>query len=212
MISLGRLAVLALVSSLLCAPAASGASEAREIVKRAMADAAMREALVREGRGAAGFCANCHGEAGVSRYPEVPNLARQHPEYILHQIDAFITGKRKNEFMERLMRVLSEREKASIALVYASAPAVAAVAKPGPRAAEGGEHYKRLCAQCHQLDARGTENYPRLAGQQPEYLRITLRRYLNMSGERTHAPMTAAVKQLGDKNIDAVVEYLSSLK
>jgi len=212
MILLGRLTMVALVSSLLCMPAFAGVGDAGEIVKRALGDPASREALVREGRNVATFCANCHGDAGLSRYPEVPNLAKQHPEYILHQIDAFVTGKRKNEFMEKLMRVLNEREKASIALAYASAPAATATPNPGPRAAQGGDFYKRLCAQCHQANAHGTESIPRLAGQQPEYLRITLRRYLNMSGERNHPPMTAAVKQLGDQNIDAVADYLSSLK
>lgn len=212
MISLGRLATLALACSLLYLPAWAFASEAKEIVKRAMADTAMREALIREGRSAAAFCANCHGDAGLSRYPEVPNLAQQHPEYLLNQIDAFISGKRKNEFMERLMRVLSEREKASIALAFASAPAAVASPKPGPLAAQGADHYRKLCAQCHLPNAHSTDTLPRLAGQQPEYLRLTLRRYLTMSGERTFPPMTDAVKQLGEQNIEAVVQYLSNLK
>ncbi len=212
MISKARLATLAIFSALLGFSSLAGADDAKELVKRAMGDPALRDTLVREGRSAGAFCANCHGEAGFSRFPEVPNLASQHPTYILNQIDAFVTGKRKNEFMEGLMKVLSERDKAAIALSFAGAPAIPATVTPGPRAAEGGEHFKRLCARCHQQDARGAETYPRLAGQQQEYLRVTLRRYLNMTGERNYPPMTGAVTQLGERNIDAVVDYLSSLK
>ena len=212
MISTGRLAFFALLGSLLCLSASVGAADAKELVKRSQSDPALRETLIREGRNAGSFCANCHGEAGFSRFSEVPNLASQHPTYILNQIDAFVSGKRKNEFMEGLMKVLSERERAAIALAFSSNEAIPASVTPGGRAAEGGEHFKRLCARCHQADARGAETFPRLAGQQQEYLRVTLGRYLTMSGERQYPPMTGAVMQLGERNIEAVVEYLSSLR
>lgn len=212
MISSGRLAILAILGSLLCVSAFAAASDAKDLVKRSQTDTALRETLIREGRNAGSFCANCHGEAGFSRFPGVPNLASQHPAYILNQIDAFVSGRRKNEFMEGLMKVLSERERAAIALAFSSNQAIPASVKPGPSAAEGGEHFKRLCARCHQGDARGAETFPRLAGQQQEYLRISLKRYLTMSGERNYPPMTGAVMQLGERNIEAVVEYLSSLQ
>src|SRR5690606_26024521 len=112
--------------------------------------------------------------------------------------------------MQGLMKVLNEREKASIALMYASRP-VPPVSSPGARAADGGKLFQQHCARCHQVDAHGAKDFPRLAGQQPDYLKISLRRHLTQSGERFYAPMTAAVAQLGGRNIDAVVDYLSSL-
>lgn len=174
-------------------------------------DTVARPAILAEGRKSAFFCANCHGESGISRYPEVPNLAGQHPAYVLSQMDAFLTGKRKDEFMEGLMKVLSERDKAAIALHYAAAKVVPTTA-PGPRAAEGGKLFATLCARCHQPDARGGEAFPRLAGQQREYIRLSLNRYLSQTGGRLYAPMTAAVTQLGAKNIDAMADYLSGLE
>lgn len=196
------------------APASIAAADAdaAQLVKRAETDAALRQTLASEGRTSAGFCANCHGEGGISRYPEVPNLASQHPAYLLRQIEAFRSGKRKNDFMEGLMRLLKEREQAAIALHFASSPAKPSAAAPGPRAQQGAALFAKICARCHQDDARGTEQVPRLAGQQPEYLRSNLRRYLTQSGERIYAPMTAAVMQLGSDNIDAVVEYLTALR
>lgn len=170
-----------------------------------------RAAVMIEGKKAAFFCANCHGDNGMSRYPGVPNLAGQNPAYILSQIDAFLTGRRKDEFMQGLMKVLSERDKVAIALYFSSLPVVPATA-PGPRAAEGAQFFAKQCAHCHRPDARGDQTFPRLAGQQREYLRTSLSRYLSQSGGRLYPPMTAAITQLGTDNIDAVADYLSGLK
>ncbi len=196
---------------LLAASAVVSAEKAPALLGKAAGDAALQQTLVAEGRKAAFFCANCHGETGISKFTNVPNLAGQHPTYVLTQIEAFLSGARKDAFMQGLMKVLNEREKASIALMYASMP-VPPVGVAGTRAATGGKLYQQHCARCHQADAHGSKDFPRLAGQQPDYLKISLKRYLDQSGERFYAPMTAAVTQLGAHNIDAVVEYLSSLE
>ncbi|MBS0345358.1 MAG: c-type cytochrome [Proteobacteria bacterium] len=180
-----------------------------KIVKAAPAE---QKTAQEAGRKASFFCANCHGETGLSKYTEVPNLAGQHPAYVLNQIDAFLTGKRKDPFMQGLMKVLKDEEKASIAVFYAAQPVVPAVSMGGPRAAEGRALFDRNCARCHGAEAKGAETFPRLAGQQAEYLRRSLTRYLTMSGERIYPPMTAAVTGLGEQNIEAVVQYLSALR
>lgn len=200
------------VAALALSTTSLAAQPGTEALHQAQASAEATRNLVEEGRKASAFCANCHGDTGHSKYPEVPNLAGQNPAYVLTQIDLFLSGKRKDAFMQGLMKVLSDRDKAAVALFYATAPATPSVTPPGSKAAEGGQNFQKLCARCHQPDARGGETFPRLAGQQPEYLRRTLRRYLSLSGERVYAPMTAAVMQLEDKNIEAMVEYLSSLK
>jgi cytochrome c553 len=209
--STGRAAIAVALLVVFCKTAVAGPETAQGLLDKAATDPATRASLIREGDAAAFFCKNCHGEKGIARFPEVPHLAGQNPAYLVSQIDAFRTGQRRNEFMEGLMKVLGDREKAAIALFYASVPTPAASA-PGPLAARGGEHYGRLCVSCHQADARGGESFARLAGQQVDYLRLSLRRYLNKTGERTHAEMSAAVAQLGDANIDAVAQYLASLK
>jgi len=195
--------------SLICAAVSAAAENAAELLARAAQDTALHQTLVAEGGKSAFFCANCHGEAGISKFSNVPNLAGQHPAYLLRQIEAFLSGARKDEFMQGLMKVLNEREKASIVLMYASRP-VPPLHPPGPLAADGARLYQQHCARCHLVDAHGSKDFPRLAGQQTDYLKISLRRYLTQSGERFYAPMTAAVTQLGERNIDAVVDYLSS--
>ncbi len=208
--SLCRKAALFFVALLL--PAAVLAADAREHLDRGVADPLERETLINEGRSAAFFCANCHGEEGNSRLPDVPNLAGQNPIYILNQIQAFVTGKRQNAFMEGLMKVLNEREKAAIAMYFSSGRGEPAVNAPGPLAMMGEQQYLLHCASCHRPDAHGAEQFPRLAGQQPEYLRASLTRYLRDSGERNYPAMTEAVRRLGESNIEGVVQYLSSLR
>ena len=166
---------------------------------------------IEAGRRIATFCANCHGASGVSAIPNVPNLAAQNPDYLLAQIDAFVTGKRKNAFMEGLMKVLEPADKTAVATFYAAQPAPPVSVVPEAQRVAGGAAFTRLCARCHGDNGHGNATTPRLAGQQAEYLRLNLERYLNLSGERFYAPMTAAVTQLGDKNIPAVIAYLRSL-
>lgn len=191
-------------------PGITLANDARSLVEQASADSRLHATLAQSGKQAAAFCMNCHGENGNSKLPDVPNLAGQHPTYILDQIDAFLTNKHKNKFIQNLMKVLSEEDKATIALYFASSAPVPALAQPGPRAGEGADRFKELCARCHRDDAGGEASFPRLAGQQPDYLRLSLKRYLEMSGERLYPPMTSAVRTLGEDKIDAMVDYLSS--
>ena len=208
-----RLALFAALLIGACTGTAFAGNEAvMQLIAKAAADPATRTALVREGDAAAFFCKNCHGDKGIARYPEVPNLASQNPAYIVSQIDAFLSGKRRNEFMQGLMKVLGDREKAAIALFYANQPPTPAVAPPPPAATVGAGHYKRLCVACHQADGYGTETFARIAGQQPTYLRLSMKRYLARSGERTNAEMSASITQLGEANIESVVQYMASLK
>ena len=40
------------------------------------------------------FCVTCHGEKGISPYPNYPNLANQNPQYLVNQVKDIIAGKR----------------------------------------------------------------------------------------------------------------------
>ena len=183
---------------------------ARRLLARAETDPELKARLTQAGKAAANFCFNCHGDKGISKLSDVPNLAGQHPAYIIDQIEAFLSGRRTDEFMQGLMKLLSEEEKASAALFFATSTPIPARPAPGPRAIEGKQLYAEYCARCHRDDAAGEESFPRLAGQQPDYMRRSLTRYFDMTGERLYPPMTGAVRQLGKHNIEAIVDYLSA--
>lgn len=193
-------------------PAAAAGPAQAQLTQLLRAAPAERLAALEGGRKVASFCANCHGTDSVARYAELPNLAGQNPFYLLGQLDAFQADRRGETFMQGLAKVLSAEDKARVALFYASQPVTPALATAGPRSAEGREHFARNCMRCHGADARGGENFPRLAGQQPEYLRRSLLRYLQNAPGRSYPPMTLAVTALGEPNIEAVVAYLASLK
>ncbi|MFZ6638213.1 c-type cytochrome [Undibacterium sp. TC4M20W] len=67
-------------------------------------------------------------------------------------------------------------------------------------------------SMCHAGHADGNETTPRLAGQQIDYLKKTIRRYRDRTGERIYEPMSASTTDLKEAEIQALAAYLSSLK
>ncbi|MDD5297254.1 MAG: c-type cytochrome [Rhodocyclaceae bacterium] len=170
------------------------------------------EAAAESGKKSSFFCGNCHGADGNSAIPEVPNLAGQNPVFLLEQIRKFAEGQRKNEFMEKMIRVLSDDDKVNIALYYAQQPV-----KPRPVGdvalqARGMEWFGKVCIRCHGEQGRGNERIARIAGQQPTYLSLTLTRYRDRTGERIDPLMATNTAFLKDEDIKALVEYVSHMK
>jgi len=179
-------------------------------IKTLQADPAALSAAVEAGRKASFFCANCHGDAGSSKLPEVPNLAGQNPEYLLEQMRKFVTGERKDAFMQGLIKVLKDDERANIALFYANTPVQAGRGDAGQQK-HGKRMYEKLCVRCHGEKAHGDKLIPRLAGQQTTYLEHTIRRYRDKTGERLDPLMAIATSTLKNEDIKAIAHYLTQL-
>jgi len=190
---------------------AAGAGDVTSILASIAKDRDARATAIKEGEKTASFCANCHGKSGVSAIPDVPNLAAQHPAYLLRQIEAFVSGGRKNSFMEGLMKALSPQERAQLVIYYTTRAAPEGTDGDDALVETGRAAYASLCVRCHGADAHGDARVPRLAGQQENYLRVSLKRYLTMSGERFYPPMTAEITKLGEQRIEAVIAYLRTL-
>ena len=79
-------------------------------------DTQLAENLFKIGRKVAAVCANCHGDGGNSTKPSIPNLAGQNPAYLLEQIRQFSDGRRRNEFMEGMIRAMNNDEKIGMVL------------------------------------------------------------------------------------------------
>lgn len=207
----GRVRVSAiLLCALSLAGAPVGAQTLDDRLKSLLADPAARAAAAEAGKKAAFFCANCHGEDGNAKLGEVPNLAGQNPAYLLEQIRKFSTGQRRDQFMQGLMKVLSDSDRINIAVHFSGMnvrPAGTAAAPPAGR-----ELYGRLCVRCHGEQAHGGEKFPRLAGQQTDYLVKSLTRYRNRTGERIDPLMLASTTHLKDPDIRALAAFLSSLR
>ena len=91
-------------------------------LKEVVANPSQAEDLFKIGRKVAAVCANCHGEGGNSVLPSVPNLAGQNPAYLLEQVRQFADGRRRYEFMEGMIRAMSNDEKIGSVLFYSRKP------------------------------------------------------------------------------------------
>lgn len=188
---------------------AQPAAQAR--LKAIQADPEALKSAIAAGKAASNFCANCHGEDGNSKLPEVPNLAGQNPAYVLEQIRKFGSGERKNEFMQGLIKLLKEEERVQITLYFANAGVV-----PGrgdaKLLARGQQLYDKLCARCHGAQAYGNETIPRLAGQKAVYLQQSIKRYRDQTGERYDPQMVIATGGLKNEDVAALANYITTMK
>jgi len=185
------------------------AIEAR--LAQVQADPEMLKAAIAAGKRAAFFCANCHGDTGVSALEHVPNLAGQNAFYLLAQIDKFGDGRRKDDFMSGLVKVLKPDERFNIAVFYASQPVPSKPAKNQSQATAGGKHFARACVGCHGAKGYGTREVARLAGQRSGYLITALKNYRSGSGLRSDSRMTGVARTLSDAEIAALASYLGAL-
>lgn len=193
-----------------CVGLAQAQTSVQERLKAIQADPVALKAAVDAGRKASFFCANCHGEEGISKQGDVPNLAGQNPAYLLEQIRKFGSGERKDAFMQGLIKVLKDEERLQIALFYAANP-VPPARTDAALAARGKVLFDKLCVRCHGDQARGHETYPRLAGQKAAYLQTTIIRYRDGTGIRNNQLMSIATSTLKNEDVQAVAAYLAQL-
>lgn len=85
---------------------------------------------VKAGREKALMCQACHGTDGLSKVPDVPNIAAQTEAYLTAQLQAFKSGARKNDSMSVVAQTLSEKDIDDLA-AYFSAIEIKVVKVPG---------------------------------------------------------------------------------
>ena len=78
-----------------------------------------------------------------------------------------------------------------------------------PELIKAGESKASMCMGCHGSTAGGNGQFPRLAGQYPEYLVQQLKAFKN--GSRKSGPMQAITSTLTETDIKALAAYFRSL-
>ena len=92
-----------------------------------------------------------------------------------------------------------------LASAFAAGHVVAADTEAGKKKAQ------EVCAACHNMDGLSTvPDYPKLAGQYPDYMAKALRDY--KSGARKNPIMAGMAAGLTQKDIDDVAAYYGSLQ
>jgi len=77
--------------------------------------------------------------------------------------------------------------------------------------AVAGKQKSTTCAACHGADGNSpSADFPRLAGQHPDYIQAALHQY--KSGKRKNAIMAGFAGALSDKDMEDLAAYFSSQK
>jgi cytochrome c553 len=100
-----------------------------------------------------------------------------------------------------------------IPLLVVALAATAAIAALPARAADlaaGKAKAQEVCQACHGMDGQSAANpeYPKLAGQYPDYLAKALRGY--KAGTRKNAIMAGMSAALSDKDIENLAAYYAA--
>ena len=75
---------------------------------------------VKAGAAKAMMCQACHGLDGLSKAPDLPNIAGQIEPYLVAQLQAFKTGVRKNDAMSAVTPSLSDTDIEDLAAYFSA--------------------------------------------------------------------------------------------
>jgi cytochrome c553 len=181
----------------------------------------VRSGDVAHGKNLNGDCAGCHGDAGTTDTPDVPNLAGQDALYTFKQLADYKEGTRGSPIMGEAVKPLSEKDMADLAAFYASLTPAAAASGVRPEAAAvlplarvgDGARLMPACDACH--GARGSGDgvsygVPKLSGQKFDDMATQLTTF--RSGERAndvYRAMRDVCQHLTDAEIAGLAAYYS---
>ncbi len=77
----------------------------------------------------AAACAACHGQNGISVSPPWPTLAGQHEEYLVHALNQYRDGSRKDPVMSPMAAPLTDEDVKLLAKYFSSLPGLETTTK-----------------------------------------------------------------------------------
>lgn len=159
------------------------------------------------GKAAAGACAGCHGEQGVSSMPGAPSLAGQDSQYFVAALQAYRDGSRNDSTMKGIAASIDERAGKDLAAYYAAQqPQAPKVARPLSTA-----DWALRCDRCHGVNGNSTDpRTPALAAQRQDYLEKVLLAY--KSGARKSPQMAAMSGVLTEDDITGLAAHYARQK
>lgn len=202
-------AILSLFSALSCAEAS--VDDLLRKMKSIQNNPAELKAAVAQGEERARLCFSCHGKDGNSKREYIPNLASQNPTYLFTQFEHFADGTRKDYVMSKLAKQVTGDERVAIALYFANRTVQPRLERVSP-SEDGKRIYESTCFVCHGTAGHGNHQYPRIAGQPMEFLVNTLTNFKDNNPDRRNSPMVAVIKNLSEKDLNAVASYVTNMK
>ena len=182
--------------------------------------AAIYKGDVAAGKGKAAVCAACHGSDGNSLVPIYPSLAGQSANYIAKQLADFKSGNRKDPVMAGMVAALTEEDMNDLAAYFAvqrGKPGTGETSEVGHKLYLGVDAAKGVtaCVACHGVSGKGMKQagFPSVTGQSKDYLKKQLASFRNASrGNDNNGIMRNIAIKLSDADIEAVAQYISSMK
>lgn len=171
---------------------------------------------VQPAAGQLALCAACHGPQGNSQIPGFPSLAGQPKLFIENQLVLIREGLREVAQMKGLLDKTSDQEVIALAEYFAAQTPVKTTSSPidqdrylrGQVSAQ-----KMLCGSCHLPNYVGQNQIPRLAGQQEEFLILSLKQFRDNTAMTGRDPnMAASVFGVKDADIVDMAHYLTNFK
>lgn len=169
------------------------------------------------------MCIGCHGIKGYqASFPEVhkvPMISGQGAKYIAAALNAYKKGERKHPTMRGISESLSDQDIADVAAYYEAHGKTEGAAAKAP-AAPSGKVAELLnkggCVACHGADFNKPidPSYPKLAGQQADYLFVALKSYKaegHATWGRGNAIMGGIVKQFSNAELKEMANYVHAL-
>jgi cytochrome c553 len=160
------------------------------------------------GAEAAKACGGCHGEKGVSKIAGIPSLIGLDPKYFVGALQAYKSGRRKNNVMKAMLANVRDDQFQNIALFYALQNAERA-ATPSVGDPNAGKAAAAACTGCHgDTGVSSSPANPSIAGQDAQYLVTALLAYKD--GTRDDDTMKGMVTGLDDNARKNLAAYFAA--
>lgn len=201
-------------------PAGVFAEPSSNVVWDSQTRALINTADRKNGESLAEVCTSCHGETGSEKLnDDFPYLHGQVAAALFKQLVDYKDNTRAHGIMQNFATNLSDKEKADVAVYYASLPLPAPQTTSVPDAARklvvkgDGPRLLPPCAACHGGKGEGSiVDIPALAGQNPSYFISTMQAF--KEGTRAndiYNRMRIIASALTDEEINGLAAYYSSL-
>ena len=159
------------------------------------------------------ICDACHGPNGNAVIPENPSLAGQTWRYIYIELKDFSEGRRTDPVMTPISKVLSRDEMIALGNWYAAQKHAPIKFNADGAKVDAGRKISDavLCPMCHGGGFVGQNEIPRVAGQQPEYIRKQLQDFKAKRRTNDAGNMTSVAHTLSDDDIENLAHYIANL-
>lgn len=170
------------------------------------------------------MCIGCHNIVGYkASFPEVykvPMIVGQNAGYIDAALQEYKSGARKFPTMRGIAASLSDQDMANLAAFYAADGAKVEVPEKLTKAPSDDVKLlleKGACVSCHgeNFSKPISDAYPKIAGQHPDYLYVSLRAYKSPNegpySGRANPIMGGVASQFSNSELRSLANYIGSL-